>query len=262
MSSGRRSVLDGQPVTVSQFRHEIVPRLLATGFCSSPWVAAAFAADLSDRRQPRLRYQRLVFPPGGKATLMRRCPACRRMSPPNLTRGEPCADCELEAAWERFAARLRPPADPALAEELYRRWWHSGPTYRELLGGSGMALFRRMDARDFLPRPTAAEEGSAIDADDLADGPVTSDERPWGSQPVDARLAFQAARRRLIRPREGSGLHPGSDLVMLPERKSDLRKEISYYRRRKRVKPRARRYSQADPYYRAPEDRDPDPPAM
>ncbi len=261
MRPGKRSVLDGQPVTLGQFRDELAPRLLATGFCSRPWVVAAFAADNSDRRQPRLRYQRGAFPPGGKATLMRRCPACGRMSPPNVTPGEPCSDCELEAAWHRLVARLQPPTDPDLAEELYRRWWHSGPTYREFLDRPGLALLRRTDARDFHPQPTAAEEGAAIDADDLADGPLTSDERAWGSQPINTRLAFQAARRRLIKPREGSGLHPGSDLVLQPERKKDLRKEISYYRRKKRVKPRARRYSRFDPYNRAPEDRDPAPPA-
>jgi hypothetical protein len=47
---------------------------------------------------------------------------------------------------------------------------------------------------------------------------------------------------------------------MGPEQKKALRKEISYYRRKKRVKLRARRYSRFDPRYRAPDDCDPDPP--
>jgi len=108
--------------------------------CSEPWVEALIVSAGNDQWETRL----FLYPPGGKDTAMRECPACRRVCPPNGPQGSPspCCDCEVEESEEVFGRReekfVREAKDHREGREriheLRRRWWRRSMSYKAFMG--------------------------------------------------------------------------------------------------------------------------------
>ncbi len=247
----------------------LIVRLREKTCCSEPWVEAIVTPGPGGQFWCFLPY---LYPPGGGETLMRECPACKRICPPNGPVGAPCCDCETETAEVAFRARLQEPGSTWLKEELRRRWWRTFLAYDSVKGwwysSSAISYAAFMDwptggllGGQCLEQRggelTATEEGNAFYADDSADPPTTSDERPQVNNVTDPRVSLQIALNRLNPPKRERGVRaPGCELLLLPETLKRLRKEITYYREKGQVIPSARRYTKPVPYEPAPEDFD------
>ncbi|MBN2584947.1 MAG: hypothetical protein JXL80_17925 [Planctomycetes bacterium] len=226
--------------------------------CSEPWVEAMVQpADGMDH----WRYLADVFPPGGPATAMRLCPTCERLAPPSVQPEPCCCDCRIEQEERVFGKWLLRRERRDLLAELGRLWWRSAVPYADLpvavvhrrkknraptnrFGGAALST-------DVAPL-TEAEEGCPYDTREL-DGEGEGDR---GGEPGESSIALEIARRRLDPPKKEAARASGCQLVLLPESKTMLMAEITYYRKHKRVMPSARRYSRHSPYLEAPEDWD------
>lgn len=229
-------------ITRDHLAYDVAPKLLRSEFCSAPWLAASFDV-VHTEDQMLYRRRRDFYPPGGNASLMQRCPVCGRMCPPNGARGDPCCDCETEAAHEAFLARLRAPACRDMDADLQRRWWPRRVTYAEFMASpTAGTLFGQEDAAQFVPE-TEEVEGCAFDFSEWSDGPWAPEDRPRKSTVGDYREALAAALRRLNPRKKEAGRHPGCQIVLLPEPREALLKEIAYHRRTGRIIPSARRVS-------------------
>jgi hypothetical protein len=227
--------------------------------CSEPWVEAIVRPG---EGTDSWRYLPDVFPPGGAATAMRLCPICERLAPPS-TQPEPCCcDCRIEQEERVFGKWLLRRERRDLLAELGGLWWRSAVPYADLpvavvhhrrknraptnrFGGAALST-------DAAPM-AEAEEGCPYDTRELDDG---RDEGDRGNGPAEFSIALEIARRRLDPPKKEAARASGCQLVLLPESKTKLMAEISYYRKNKRVIPSAKRYSRHSPYLEAPEDWD------
>ncbi|KPJ77408.1 MAG: hypothetical protein AMS14_00610 [Planctomycetes bacterium DG_20] len=241
----------GRLFTRDQVIHDLVPTLLGTAFCSARWLAALFE-PVRQEGQVLYRYRRGAYPPGGKQSLMRTCPACGRMSPPNGVPGSACCDCETEAAQEAFLARLRTGHGRDLAADLQRRWWPRRVTDAEFVACPTAGAVLGQDEGGLSVPETETQEGCAFDFAEWSDGPLVPEDRPQRTSLGDYRVALAIALRRLSPPKKEAGRHPGCRVVLLPETSDALKREIAYYRRTGRVIPSARRWNH--PYRPEPPD--------
>jgi len=167
-------------------------RRLLQAVCSSSWLDAIAPADANGYVRTA---RRGLYPPGGEATAMRECPACRRISPPNSPQPV-CGDCEIETVELAFSQRCAR-STHSQRRELQRLWWRSplrfdlsdaddsvAPTWTSLVQNPAGAI------RGWAPSENAtdgfADEFSPND-DDHADSPSGSDET--SSAVRDDRLA-------------------------------------------------------------------------
>jgi len=241
----------GRLFTRDQVIHDLVPTLLGTAFCSARWLAASFET-VHQEGQVLYRYRRGAYPPGGKQSLMRKCPACGRMRTPDGVPGSACCDCESEAAQATSLARLRTGPGRDLAADLQRRWWPRRVTYAEFVASPTAGAVLGQDEGGLSVPETETQEGCAFDFAEWSDGPLVPEDRPQRSSLGDYRVALAIALRRLSPPKREVGRHPGCQVVLLPETPEALGREIAYYRRTGRIVPSARRYSH--PYRPEPLD--------
>ena len=227
--------------------YDVMPKLLQSEFCSAPWLAASFEM-VHTEDQALYRRRRDFYPPGGNASLMRRCPACGRTCPPNASVAGPCVDCEADLSYERFHAWIGAPERRSINTDLLRRWWPRRPTYAEFMESPDGALLTAPDLGPDVLDLTKAEDGAPSTNEGLCDGPLTSDERPQKNWITDVRLALRIAMRRLNPRKKEAGRHPGCQIVLLPESREALLGEIAYRRRTGRIIPSALRVSH--PYRR------------
>jgi hypothetical protein len=236
---------DSVPIENRLFTREqavtwLFPRLLQKPFCSVAWLAAAFGTARKDG-QVFFRYRKGVYPPGGKASLMRRCPVCGRTCPPNRPAGNTCCDCEAEAARKAFLSRLRTPVGRSIKEDLWRRWWRTPIPYVDFMAcPTSEAVLGPLEEPERL---TEAEEEGAYDFSEWSDGPLAPEDRPRRSSLCDHREALAIAVRWLDIPKKDGARHPGCQMVLLPENKKALAREIAYFRRTGRVILSAKRVS-------------------
>jgi hypothetical protein len=161
---------------------------VATVVCSSAWLDAIVPEDENGVVQG---YHDDLYPPGGNATLMRECVACRRVSPQNGHAGI-CCDCEVEQAESAHAKQRRRASRNQISDhfasdwkQLEKRWW-------------------RRPIVEILPDRSAEQEDVSSNGppsydDHSGNGPSGSDRLP-GTYPVDRRIAREDACRVLGLP--------------------------------------------------------------
>ncbi len=236
------SPLTGRFFTRYQLFHDLFPKLLQSTFCSLPWLAASFEPVQKDG-QVLYRYRGGAYPPGGKRSRMRRCTTCGRTCPPNRIPASPCADCETQANQDEFLSRLRAWPGCELGVDLQRRWWSRRFTWAEFMANPMGYVVPGQDAEEPFASPTEAEEGCAFDISEWSDGPLASEHHPRKHSLADHRVALAIALRRLNPKKKEYGLrHPGCQVLLLPEERDGLKREISYFRRNGRIIPSARRH--------------------
>lgn len=201
--------------------------------CSAAWLDAIAPAD--ENGVVRHVYDG-VFPPGGDATIMCVCAACKRTVPPN-GHSAICYDCEIERAELSLLERLaRASAHRYLAciaserEQLWRRWWRVPvrfavtPTAEGTDAEPPLLLNNPFNlAGGEEPYCKLGKEGeSAVECpsydDHSGNAPHGSDRLPH-SQPANRHLAGEIACRSLGVP--SPLIHffdpiPGSSLAALP----------------------------------------------
>jgi hypothetical protein len=235
--------LVGRLFTRDQVVHDLLPRLLETAVCSAPWLSTLFEPVVREG-QVLYRYRQGAYPPGGKASRMRRCPTCGRTCPPNGLAGTPCCDCQIEVEQEAFHVRIRKPPARDISTDLQRRWWPLGITYVEFIASpTSEMILTQYGQSQFIPAETNGEEGSAFDFSEWSEGPLAPEDRPRKSSLGDYRTALAIALRRLNPLKKERGRHPGCQIVLLPEEPDALEREIAYYRRTDRIVPSALRIS-------------------
>jgi hypothetical protein len=142
-----------------------------------------------------------------------------------------------------------------MAADLHRRWWPLGFSYIEFVGSPTSRTFLEQCDQVSLAPGTKGEERCAFDFSEWSDGPLAPEDRPRKSIGVTSHLALAAALRRLLPQKRDDCRHPGCAIVLLPETRAVLKREIAYYRKTLRVVPSAKRYNH--PY--KPERPDPTP---
>jgi hypothetical protein len=212
--------------------------------CSSTWVETL----VQPAEDGRWSLRNDLFPPGGEETTMVACHHCQRIGPQH--REGSCLDCDIARNEEQFL-QLLAKCEHEVAIQLLRRWWRSSVTYRDFID-------QPLEAAGC---PTADGRREArVMADDAPYWPPrlpsTSDELPRGNR-LDARRAMELALWRLQGRKKGKGRSCGCQFVLLPEDDNKLRHEIAFFRKHGRVKKTRKRYSQPNPFRKAPEDDDP-----
>ncbi len=161
-----------------------------------------------------------VYPPGGANTLMRQCPHCRRICPPNGPTGSPCCDCQAEDDWSAMSQWLADPSRRDLLPELRRLSHLSCVSY---------SRFKR--------NPNGGALGTFVDVEPDEPGsqwrPI-GDDRPSYSRPGLADEAIRKADTFLRR-------HAGCSVALLPEDEGSLQDEIAYFAANGTIMPRARK---------------------
>lgn len=242
--------------------------------CSEPWVESiiAPAPDGTD-----WRYLPDIYPPGREKTQMRVCPACRRICPPAGGDGQPCCDCQTEQEEDRYIEWIVRRERRELREDIARLWWRSAiPIADQPFIISRDWKRKKRKAKD--RSPTTEFAGACLSDGGGPPLPIEFFGREWvkavdgcpydtrelledgelgrGSETRGIRIALEIARRRLDPPKKEKGRAPGCQVLLLPESEKALRKEIAYFKAKRRVMPSARRYSRHSPYMLAPEDFD------
>ncbi len=221
--------------------------------CSQPWVDAVVVSEAGNHGRIWYRLDG-VFPPGGNKTLMRKCPSCGRICPPNGQKGNPCCDCEAADSWLAIHRYERSQCYRDLVPDLLHRHWPSAISYSDFLADPRAGL--PGTDKQSLRFARIVERLTSLDATcgTPDEGPVASDESILGNV-LDPRVAVSIAVGHLTRPREGSRKHPGCQLVLLPETEEGLRKEICHYQETGRIMPSARRINHLYDWW-TPEDID------
>ena len=147
-------------------------RELRSVCCSGAWIDAILRPTGDGKTFDFLDE---LYPPGRDDTLMRECPECHRVCPPNLLNQALCCDCEATTGEMAFLAWVEAPSRRALRRELRRRYWVRRVTY-------GLSAVRLMD---LASAPGQTPMGFALTARSLGaaatppmqfDGPCREDE--------------------------------------------------------------------------------------
>lgn len=250
--------------------------------CSEAWVDAA--APLTRQRNGEFIVERIdpeAFPP----PLMKKCKSCERFSPPSGVDGI-CCDCRADELEERRFLTLSEPAPIRgklyiniaghLATDLATegRW----ADLCELLQLQEGKEDREVDSDAFLElrvarsRPAyAAAPGHIVQAgdrllssDEIDDiGTVNGVLYDHGETLAGAGLFHRPApNRQSTGNKEGAPVKPsggkavGCSLILLSENVESLLNEIGSFLKKGMVCRSARRFSQPNPYIKAPEDFD------
>jgi len=92
-------------------------RLRKKDCCSQSWVERVVKP--ADETGRTWTLQDEAYPPGGDKTLMRECPACRRVAPPD-TMSNLCPDCVEEKFAERLEERAAKSPLPGMRDRLWK----------------------------------------------------------------------------------------------------------------------------------------------
>jgi hypothetical protein len=227
---------------------------VAAVVCSGAWLDVVVPEDENRVAQG---YHDDLYPPGGSATLMRECVACKRVSPPNGCCGL-CCDCEIEQAQFAFLNRLSLLSPKQVfagfdndREQVWRGWWT-----RPIHAPGTPSQFTRffdpipLSSLNSLPIKVAVEIRSTAIYFDRQIAPSVS----------AATTAFRKAckplgRTSIVRKRGNIFLSHGGrvycllrykptsrcDLRLLPESDEPILNEIAYFKEHGAVSPRARR---------------------
>lgn len=192
------------------------------------WARARTCTEIADAAGPA------VTKPKRKSNKSKRkepCPWCGECSLRRRVLGDEVG-WDLGKAWKCTACGTLVPL-----------WWFERDTKR----ATAPAL---ADKAYFSRQHEENDQGSALCFDAEDDGP----DKTRGS--LTGPLARAAFGRLFGGKREEGVRAPGCRLVLLVQDDEQAQKEIAYYRKTGRIMPSARRYSQANPHRRAPEDED------
>lgn len=221
----------GKPWDMTPREFELaIPKMLET-FCSSRWMFDCFDPIGKPSGEVVFRFMPGLYPPGGSDTRMVRCPACRRLSPPDIVIGDACLDCQDA----RFVAMIEKyqndPIAAQMKEELSARWWRSRPLTEEVATDPEAMLSSR-SAFSLASEVTDFSAGRLADEQCFAGNePVTNDERSIGMAEV-SRKRVLAHLAWLFNPKEGSTRGRGSRVFLLDDSAETLKAEIDYYNHR------------------------------
>ena len=241
-------------LTAARLRME----LRRQNYCSWPWVKALVAPIAGDSTWQYLPH---LYPPGGRETLMRKCPLCERMRPPNSSGGSICCNCEVERSEVKWYRRRN------FRQAMPHLWWRrplpnavfmkgliAAPIEQPCpwcLGNDHIRREKRgvrqctrcgthWDGRPRRrPTPTFSADTQSDDFTIHEENAFYVDEEDKGSDNAGGltRISAEIAMNRMNPPKE-AGRAPGSGIFpLLSESAGALEKEIAYFDAHGRPKP-------------------------